>query len=240
MGQILEIIPVIDLLNHEVVHAKRGERQHYRPIRSSLCSSSAPLDIAQALLELYPFKSLYIADLDAIQGFGSHADSIRLMLKRHPHLKLWVDAGISGLKDLQKWQSLDIDLVIGSESLVSMEAYLTLREALGPRMILSLDYGPEGFRGPQALMTRTQTWPERVIVMTLTKVGSGDGPDLDKLRDIRALNPTCKLFAAGGVRSTADLRHLETFEVSGALVASALHDGSLFETSGRQKQKRPV
>jgi len=66
------IIPVLDLMNGEVVHAKHGNRHEYLPIKSVLTYSSEPLAVVQALLALYPFKQLYIADINAIQKTGSH------------------------------------------------------------------------------------------------------------------------------------------------------------------------
>ena len=47
----MQLIPVIDLMAGQVVRGVRGERSAYRPIRSSLCESSAPLELAPRLLE---------------------------------------------------------------------------------------------------------------------------------------------------------------------------------------------
>lgn len=224
----MEIIPVIDLLNQQVVHAKRGERQHYHPIRSSLCPSSAPLDVVAAMLGLYPFEHLYIADLDAIQRRGQHIEIVSRIRQRHPDLGLWLDAGLSGIQDVQLWQALEIDLVVGSETLSELSDYLALKEALGARMILSLDFDGHGFRGPAQLLQQASLWPERVIAMTLARVGSAEGPDMARLEAILQQRPEIQTFAAGGVRDMHDIRALGARGVRGALVASALHDGSLF------------
>ena len=64
----MEIIPVIDIRQNQVVHAIKGQRQNYRPLQTSLCNSHSPEDIVQAFIDTYPFKTIYIADLDAIQG----------------------------------------------------------------------------------------------------------------------------------------------------------------------------
>ena len=64
----MDIIPVIDLMGGQAVHAKLGRRDEYRPLQSRLCRTSRPLDVAEALLALYPFRTLYLADLDAIRG----------------------------------------------------------------------------------------------------------------------------------------------------------------------------
>jgi phosphoribosylformimino-5-aminoimidazole carboxamide ribotide isomerase len=63
--------------------------------------------------------------------------------------------------------------------------------------------------------------------MTLGRVGSGLGPDITALRDIRQLSPATELYAAGGVRDADDLNRLHSLGLSGVLLASALHDGRL-------------
>ena len=44
--------------------------------------------------------------------------------------------------------------------------------------------------------------------MTLARVGSGGGPDLDRLRALRRMAPGKRLYAAGGVRGADDLHDL--------------------------------
>ncbi|HYF89724.1 hypothetical protein [Azospirillum sp.] len=66
----MDIIPVIDLLGEQVVHAKREERDRYRPIESVLTAGPALQDIVAALPALQPFRACYVADLDTIRGHG--------------------------------------------------------------------------------------------------------------------------------------------------------------------------
>jgi len=63
----MKIIPVIDVLNGIAVHGVRGERKRYQPLKSLLCKSADPIEIASAF-ESLGFSSLYLADLDAILG----------------------------------------------------------------------------------------------------------------------------------------------------------------------------
>ena len=67
MGKVesLKVIPVIDILDGLVVHAIRGRRQEYQPLKSSLCNSVDPIEVAKAFKTL-GFNELYIADLDGI------------------------------------------------------------------------------------------------------------------------------------------------------------------------------
>ena len=72
-----------------------------------------------------------------------------------------------------------------------------------------------------------QLWPQRVIVMTLERVGADAGPDLATLREVQALSPATQLVGAGGIRHAADLDAAREAGAYGWLVASALHDGRL-------------
>src|SRR5579859_3993027 len=71
------IIPVLDLKSGVVVHARAGDRANYRPIATPLAAGSAPADILAGLLALAPFRAVYIADLDAIEGGGGHGAVLR-------------------------------------------------------------------------------------------------------------------------------------------------------------------
>ena len=62
----MEVIPVIDLKGGAVVRARLGLRQSYAPIVTTLARTSAPLDVVAGLLTIHPFRTVYIADLDAI------------------------------------------------------------------------------------------------------------------------------------------------------------------------------
>lgn len=224
----MEIIPVIDLLHGQVVRAKRGERHLYRPIESTLCNGSDPLAIVHALLELYPFKSLYIADLNAIQGAGNHHAIIGTIRERYPQLHIWLDAGLQHPQQLEAWNDLPVELVIGSEGLQSGQQYESLVRALDPvRILLSLDFNKEGFIGSPAILSDTSHWPTRLIAMTLARVGSQEGPDTSLLEALIHRAGNRQIIAAGGIRNTDDLDHLRQIGAAGALLASALHDGQI-------------
>ena len=60
----MQLIPVLDIKDGIVVHAKLGLRTQYAPIQSPLCASSAVVDVINAFLALAPFKIVYIADLN--------------------------------------------------------------------------------------------------------------------------------------------------------------------------------
>jgi HisA/HisF family protein len=222
----MEIIPVIDLVGGVVVRARMGRRDQYRPIETPLSPTSDPVAVARGLLSLHPFATLYIADLDAIAGREDNRAALLRLKTEFPRLTLWVDNGICDRGSAQDW--LDAgwgDLVLGSET--QPDAALVRHLAGDPRVTLSLDFRGPSFQGPPALLDETSCWPQRVIAMTLARVGSGAGPDLDRLRNIRDAASGKKVYAAGGVRDAADLITLKRAGMAGALIASCLHDGRL-------------
>jgi phosphoribosylformimino-5-aminoimidazole carboxamide ribotide isomerase len=219
----MDIIPVIDLKGGAVVHAKQGQRDAYQPIVSRLSATSAPQDVLAGLLRLHPFAKLYIADLDSIQKKGGHSAIIAELAQRQSGLEFWVDAGRAF--SAGEPTHGNVHHVLGSESISDIGA--AGAALAGTRSILSLDFRGTDFLGPANLLDRPALWPERVIVMTLARVGSSNGPDLERLASIKQRAGTRRVYAAGGVRGRADLQSLRRAGAAGVLVASALHDGRL-------------
>jgi phosphoribosylformimino-5-aminoimidazole carboxamide ribotide isomerase len=222
----VDVIPVIDLKDGAVVHARRGDRAAYQPIVTPLAAGADPLVIAEALMEIAPFRRLYIADLDAIARRGSHDPVVAQIAGAHPVLDLWVDGGEVDPAELARRSKEGPGVpVIGSEAFTESEALARALHA--PNCVLSLDYDASGRMGPEAIYESAELWPERVIVMTLASVGAGGGPDFERLAEALKLAGGRKVYAAGGVRGIEDLERLAEIGVAGALVASALHDGRL-------------
>jgi phosphoribosylformimino-5-aminoimidazole carboxamide ribotide isomerase len=165
-------------------------------------------------------RQVYIADLDAIEGRGDHAEIIAALAEANPDIAFWVDAGLAAAA-VPGWQAEGGGIaVIGSES-------QSIAVPLPPGSVLSLDFRGDRFLGPAALLYDASLWPDNVIVMTLARVGMAAGPDTERLAGVLARAGTRRIYAAGGVRDTEDLRHLRDLGVAGALVATALHNGKI-------------
>jgi HisA/HisF family protein len=221
------IIPAIDLKDGLVVHARGGARADYRPIKTPLGSADDPVAIARALLAITGLPALYIADLDAIEGIGNHFDLCRDLASALPCNELWIDAGFSNVTDCAFWLPLGATLVIGSESLRLLEDWQELRAAFGESLVLSLDFVAEGPRGLAALLTEPTYWPEQVIVMSLDRVGTANGPDVERLTGVVEKAASRAVYASGGVRSIGDLEAVADAGATGTLLATALHEGAI-------------
>ncbi len=157
----MQVIPVIDLMSGQVVHAQGGRRDAYRPIATPLCVGSTPADVVAGLLRVHPFARLYVADLDAIAGQGEHAAALSAIAARWPRLQAWVDRGTGDLDAARAWLARGAGhLVIGSES--QRDAAIARALAGEARVLLSLDFRGEQFLGPAALLEDTAAWPARV------------------------------------------------------------------------------
>ncbi len=240
----MDLIPVIDLLQGQVVRGIAGNRKAYRPIESLLCRSSDPLVVARCLCEYAAADTLYIADLDALQaGAPQLGVLLRLLEELPPSITLWLDAGFADAATAQRLfdtlgpQAGRVWPVFASESLSSAEALEACVSDPQKPALLSLDRRDGQRMDPAGCWDRPALWPERVIVMTLERVGSGGGPDLQTLAKVAetaaATGITPRLIGAGGIASEDDLRHAQAAGASAWLVASALHDLRL-------ERKRPV
>lgn len=218
---IMNIIPVLDLMGGIVVHAKMGERRGYRRIESALSRSAKVIDVIEAFINLAPFNSFYIADLDAISGTGNNFSAVVQVKKQFPQISLWVDCG-----SISECSAIFIEgfgeIVLGSETQETLVRLASNRKAL-----LSLDFLGNTFVGPLEVFDTPILWPRRVIVMTLARVGAGVGPDFERISFVRARAVSRQLYAAGGVRNADDLSRLREIGVDGVLVATALHNGSI-------------
>lgn len=224
----MDVIPVIDVVHGKVVRAVKGDRRAYLPITTPLSPSADPRDIARGLRSLYPFRRLYLADLDGIEGRGRNTHLIPALSEVWPDLEIWIDAGTGSKGAARSLLAAPITtLVIGSESIETVRDWREIASEAPARTVLSLDFRGQEFMGPAALLTDASLWPSRVIVMTLAKVGSAEGPDFERLQEISTRAGSKKVYAAGGIRDLADLKRLQTARISGALVSTALHAGNI-------------
>ncbi|WP_322063064.1 HisA/HisF-related TIM barrel protein [Paraburkholderia sp. J63] len=229
----MQIIPVIDVLGGTAVRAVRGERSRYRPLESQLCRGSDPVDAARALLDYCHAAVLYVADLDGIMHGAPQRDLLARLAGALPGVELWLDAGFADphaagalLAPLREGRAAHdgirralITPVFGSESL-----HPGAMAHLPADALLSLDRRHDTPLGDPHCWTDVSHWPERLIVMTLERVGSFDGPALDTIAEVRERAGQRQIIGAGGIRNADDLQAAAASGATAWLVASALHE----------------
>ncbi len=223
----MDVIPVIDVQHGQAVHAVRGARAGYRPLQTPLAEGSDPVAVALGLRSLFAFPVLYLADLDGIEGRGRNAALPEALAEALPGVEFWIDDGAPVRDALQNLSGVNAVPVLGSEGLRSEADVAALRALPPDRYVLSLDFKDDRFDGAPGVLAEAAAWPQRVIVMTLARVGSGEGPDIGKISAIVARAGARAVYAAGGVRHAGDVETLRSAGAAGVLVASALHSNAI-------------
>ena len=218
----MKLIPVIDLKDGIVVHAKYGQRDSYQPIHSVLSQQPDINSVLNGLLQLYAFDTLYIADLNAITNTGDNTEIIHHVLKHFPAITFWIDAGHIAPQTFPR----NYIPVLGSEYMnENSAAYLA---QFHHQFILSLDHSANGARlGTTELWQEPKYWPKDVIIMTLARVGSSQGIASEELEHFSNAYPHRQFIAAGGVRNMNDVALLKKYNVKAVLLASAFHLGTI-------------
>jgi phosphoribosylformimino-5-aminoimidazole carboxamide ribotide isomerase len=234
MTREMRIVPVLDLKGGVVVHARRGQRADYAPLRSALVAGCEPVTVARALCARCRTSTIYVADLDAL---AAQPVSETILAKLASVADPWVDAGATTPEQAATLSRAGVARnVVGTES-IGTHRPTQLLASLGPRLVLSVDLrdGRLISRDPEldgrnaasvAPLARTLGVRE-LLVIDLNRVGSGSGPPVDAVAELAAAMPGVDIYAGGGVRDNDDLRALASAGAVGALVATALHEGRL-------------
>jgi phosphoribosylformimino-5-aminoimidazole carboxamide ribotide isomerase len=244
------VIPVLDVMNGQVVRAVGGVRENYQPIACPFTSSRNPYDVASALLQLSGASELYVADLDAITGKGGVSRALQALAEKCP-VPMWLDAGIGRRLSVADLPALPhVRPVVGSETCGTPEALRDSLDAAGERRVaFSIDMKRGRLLGhcpawveqgvfsdadvlEMAVVTVKQMGVGTLILIDLADVGAKAGPGGTEYwcRKIAARMPEVDLIAGGGVRNWEDVERLGEAGATGVLVASALHDGTLNAT----------
>jgi phosphoribosylformimino-5-aminoimidazole carboxamide ribotide isomerase len=232
----IQIIPVIDLKNGVVVHAKEGIRDSYEPLKSALCSTSDIFQLIKSFIAKFQVDTLYLADLNAITTQGNHNQLIDKVLQAFPDQLFWLDRGYIKFGD-KFTRCRNYLPVIGSESYT--DETISELETFGDDLILSLDFSKSQPLGATSLFSRPDYWPANLIIMTLDRVGSNRGPDFSKLIDFSHRYPHKNFIAAGGIRNCQDLFELQKIGVRQVLVANALHSEAISSDDFRRLKQYP-
>ncbi|MDQ1282393.1 MAG: phosphoribosylformimino-5-aminoimidazole carboxamide ribotide isomerase [Euryarchaeota archaeon] len=175
-------------------------------------------------------KEVYIADLNLLTGRGNNLSIINEVSRSTRTL---ADTGISSVNDLDLLCEL-VTPVLGTET-----ASLSLIEAaagkgrqvvvsidMRMRRVLSSDSSLAGQTSIELLERLNHLDLKEVILLELDRVGTSSGLDIAFLEQAQRASEH-PLMLGGGVKDEVDLAALEKIGFSGALVATAVHNGRI-------------
>jgi phosphoribosylformimino-5-aminoimidazole carboxamide ribotide isomerase len=235
----MRIVPVLDLKGGLAVHAVRGQRDAYAPVRSTLAASADPVELARAFRTTLGCDACYVADLDAITGRGDHGPTIQAIAALG--LAVWLDAGVATPPDAERAIRHGARrVIVGTETLRDVKelpALVAATGAAGADAVLSLDLKDGRLLGGADAVARLDpvdlasgAWDAGIrafIVLDLARVGAETGVATGAAARLRQRLPGAEIAVGGGIRNAADLRELARAGFDAVLVATALHTGAI-------------
>lgn len=208
----MELVLAMDLKRNLVVHGKSGQRAGYKPLDWGCSPTAEPTGFVRAIRP----RSIYIADLDRIEGAGSHDTIVRQCAQEVR--RCYVDRGCRSPDDML--EGYHITNIVGTE---------TGGDGLAryPGGLLSVDIKngrviPSG-RDPADVLRQANGWKfSGCILLDISGVGTEAGLDRGKLEALRSAYHR-KLFWGGGVATPDDISLLCDAGFDGAIIATALH-----------------
>jgi phosphoribosylformimino-5-aminoimidazole carboxamide ribotide isomerase len=242
----MELIPVLDLLRGQAVHARHGTRQKYQPVQSVLLPGRVgdAVALARAYHTMMGAWRCYVADLDAIEGWAPQTKLIQAMADSDHGFGegLIVDGGVTTPRAAEALlRAGATTLAVGLETLRGFAELRAIVGAVGgDRVIFSLDLldgrpiqrrtgrvASEEAVVIELAARAADAGASAVLVLDLVQVGSEAGPrNLELIDGLKRLLGV-PVYAGGGVRSEEDLELLEQAGCDAVLVGSAIHNGSI-------------
>ncbi|HTS88423.1 MAG TPA: HisA/HisF-related TIM barrel protein [Gemmatimonadales bacterium] len=242
----MELIPVLDLLRGQAVHARRGARQKYQPVQSALLPGRVgdAVALARAYHTMMGSWRCYVADLDAIEGWAPQTKLIHALADPEHGFGegLIVDGGVTTPRGAESMLEAGASmLAVGLETLRGFAELRSIVECVGgDRVIFSLDLldgrpiqrrtgrvASEEAVVIELAARAADAGVAAVLVLDLAHVGAESGPrNLELIDGLKRLLGV-PVYAGGGVRSIDDIELLEEVGCDAVLVASAIHNGTI-------------
>ncbi len=232
-----KIIPVIDILNSEAVHAVKGEREKYKPLTSVLFKGNDPIKITKKFKDDYSINEIYIADLDAIIRRKPNLTLLKEILQI-TDIKVMLDPGIISIKNIVEYSKYSLDsLILGLETISHFKVISECLKIIGShKTIVSIDMyneviqtnvkGMQNQHPIEIIKKIERMGVKKIILLDLFKIGQKIGgipPLYLKIRDIY----NGKILVGGGIKDIRDIEMYKHNNFSGVLIGTALHDGTI-------------
>jgi len=224
----IEIIPVLDLMNSIAVSGQSGNRNSYTPLSSFYSSNSDPVNIAQSL-KINGANQIYIADLDLIEKQGHNLDKIKII---NTMLPVMLDAGINDLNSFEFYLNFAYKLIVATETLESLDELYKIFDTFSKeRIVVSVDIKDNQLFSQNIDMTLAEFKeeliaidPNEIILLNISDVGTNCGFNRNLIDNFSQLKD--KLILGGGITKN-EINELSNMGIKKVLVGSSLHSGDV-------------
>ncbi|MHA1804299.1 MAG: HisA/HisF-related TIM barrel protein [Promethearchaeota archaeon] len=232
-----KIIPVIDILNSTCVHAKKGERAKYKPLKNVYFNTVNPHELIKKLHENFGFSHFYIADLDSILNNNLNK-ALLSQITALSGIQVMLDPGIRREEDLYPVSEINPhELILGLETMEDMSVIEKSIDLLGRNNVLvSIDMYDGTILSPikdfqhssiiEVITIIKNQGIKKIILLDLRRVGQKKGslsPVHEKIREeFKGI-----IYIGGGIRNLKEILQIRNKGFSGVLIATSLYDGSI-------------
>jgi phosphoribosylformimino-5-aminoimidazole carboxamide ribotide isomerase len=226
----LNIIPVIDLMNGIAVSGKSGDRNNYLPLKTVFAPNSDPFSIARSL-KISGASEIYVADLDLIEKKGHNLDKIKMMNSIVP---LILDCGIRDFNSFKFFLDFAYKIVVATETLKSIEElYKIFDNIVKERIVVSIDIKDNEFYSRDNNLNLSldefkkdlmAIYPNEIILLDISRVGSYSGWNKQLVNEFIEFKD--KLILGGGINKK-DLNLITKTGINKVLVGTGLHSGEI-------------
>jgi len=224
----MQVIPALDLRGGRVVRLRQGDFASERAYSDDPAAAAAAFAAAGA-------ARLHVVDLDAVRGGAHNRGAVAAILDRTP-VAVQVAGGIGGALECDRWlEAGAAAVVMGTTAVRRPELLRTLAADRPGRILAALDVkagrpAVRGWTGVEEIELETllEAWNQAalggVILTSVDRDGTLEGPDLETLRRVRALTAH-DLTYSGGIGELADLERVREAGADAAILGRALLEG---------------
>ncbi len=223
------VIPAIDLRAGRCVRLFRGD-----PSDETVYEED-PVEIARRF-EAEGARRLHVVDLDAALGTGSNREIVVRIL-RGVAIPVQVGGGLRTLHDVDEvLQRGAARAILGTSGALDPGFVSEAVHHAGDRVVVAVDVLDDrvmvrGWReaGPrlhEALAALSDAGAPRLLVTSIERDGTMDGPDLELYERVVRWT-SAPVIASGGIRKADDVHALRDLGVEAAVVGKALYAGTL-------------
>jgi phosphoribosylformimino-5-aminoimidazole carboxamide ribotide isomerase len=222
------VVPAVDIAGGEAVRLRRGD------FRQVTLRAGDPRALVRRFAAGEP-PFIHVVDLDGAVRGSTRPDLIRDLAAIAAPVPVQVAGGIRGIDDAN--QLIDAGawrVVIGTAAFSTSGTLQEFVSSFGERVVVALDVRGEtvrvggwlkssGLNLEEAARRCNEARVGRVLCTSIDRDGTLRGPDLTLLERVgRATG--CRVLAAGGIRSRADIDRLAAMGLEGAIVGRALFE----------------
>jgi phosphoribosylformimino-5-aminoimidazole carboxamide ribotide isomerase len=228
----MKVYPSIDLMGGNVVRLRKGQASDIKVYKKD------PVAIARSWART-GIGGIHVVDLDGAFGQGNNLDAIRRIISE-AETPVQVGGGIRTAKIARELVKAGADaLVVGTVAVTDETTFNQLMEiATVSKIVVALDYCGEdvliaGWRQlsgivlHKALRHLMEAGVRSFLLTCAERDGMMDGPDVNTIRHVCERYHEARVFASGGVRSTADVASLRDAGAYAVIIGKAVLEGTL-------------